>query len=215
MQNATLAAIRDLVRPAVARQDVETLRTALVIGATFASFTIRQRTEVAERHFGQWLAAGMPDDVRQAGVGACWQDKNARLASVRALTDAEVLLLFTLEVGQAAAVFASLTWGYALPKASFSLACAGAQGGGACFDTWMLKHFPALVESSGWSKFASLGWKGASLKRRAEMVTAYETLCQAAFGRDHAHGQWEIWLAAYARDCKHTVLFDAMRGAVR
>jgi hypothetical protein len=199
MQNATLEAIQSTVRDAVAEQDIEALRAALETGATFASFTIRQRTDVAERQFAAWLAAGKPDDVREAGVHSTYQDKNTRLAGVRGLSDSEVLACFTLPIGLAAWYFADRCKGYGAPKANFALACSGAPGGGACFDSHLLKRYAPQVEASGWAKY----------------MTADETLATLVYGAEHGHGQWTDWLAEHNNGTDdHDLLLQTMIGVV-
>lgn len=216
MQNATLEAIQSTVGDAVRRQDIAALREALETGATFASFTIRQRTDVAERQFAAWLAAGKPDDVREAGVNSTWQDKNQRLAGVRGLSDSEVLACFTLPIGVAAWYFADRCKGYGAPKANFALACAGAPGGGACFDAHLLKRYAPQVEASGWSKYAKDAYpRTAGPAKRLAYITAYETLATSVYGAQHGHGQWTDWLAEHNNGTDdHALLLETMMGVV-
>lgn len=213
-ENQALAELRAMVRPAIAAGDIATLRAALEVGATFASFTIRQRTDVAERQFQAWLDAGRPADVRDAGVLSTATDKNTRLAGVRALSDQEVLACFTLPIGVAAWYFADRVKGYGAPKANFALACSGAPGGGACFDSHLLKRYAAEVAASGWAKYAAAPYprQGASLEKRGAFITAYETLATMVYGADHGHGQWGEWLADFNNGGEdHNLLAETLR----
>jgi hypothetical protein len=213
--DATLEQIQSAADAALARGDIPALRRALRLGATFASFTIRQRTEVAERHFEQWLAAGAPDDVRLAGVHATWTDKNRRLAGIADLTDEEVLACFTLPEHVAAMHFADRVPGYGCPKANFALACAGARGAAACFDSHLVKRHAERVALAGWRPDgpARATLKGQKVLK-ADQWHAYAALCLDVYGDASAHGQWSEWLADFARDCGHLPLVDAILGAL-
>jgi hypothetical protein len=215
MRDATLEQIQSAADAALARGDIPALRRALRLGATFASFTIRQRTEVAERHFEQWLAAGAPDDVRAAGINATWTDKNKRLAGIADLTDAEVLACFTLPEHLAAMHFADRVPGYGCPKANFALACAGARGAAACFDSHLVKRYAADVVAAGWRPDgpARATLKGQKVLHGGQWAS-YAALCLAVYGDQSAHGQWSEWLADFARDCGHLPLVDAILGAL-
>lgn len=215
-RNGALGALQDGTAGAIASGDVSKLRTALENGATFASFTIRQRTDIAERHFAQWIAAGRPDDVRDAGINSTFTDKNGRLAAVRALTDADVIACFTLPIGVAAWYFADRCKGYGAPKANFALACSGAPGGGACFDSHLLKRYAAEVEASGWGRYATAAYpRTAGMVKRHDYILAYETLCGMVYGAEHGHGQWTDWLAEHNNGtADHTLLQDTILGLV-
>ena len=217
VRNQALQDLRDTVAPAIAAGDVKPLRAALEVGATFASFTIRQRTDVAERQFAQWLAAGRPADVREAGVLSTATDKNTRLAGVRDLSDADVLAVFTLPIGVAAWYFADRVKGYGAPKANFALACAGAPGGGACFDSHLLKKYAAEAEASGWAKYATAAYpRTAGVSKREAFITAYESLSTAVYGAEHGHGQWADWLAEYNNGSEgHSLLAETLQAVTR
>ena len=212
MQNDQLARLQQATAAAVARGDIAAMRRALRVGATFASFTIRQRTEVAERHFSQWVAAGMPEDVRDAGITAMHTQKNARLAGIAALSDEDVLAIFHAPVGIAAYYFADRVSGYGAAKANFAVACAGAKGAGACFDSHLLRQHEDAVVRSGWVKFASVGYpRAAGVGKRHDYIASYEALVTELWGPEHGHGQWTAWLQDYARGCKHSPLLDTIR----
>jgi hypothetical protein len=182
-------------------------RRMLRIGATFASFTIRQKTPVAERHFAQWVAAGMPNDVRKAGIHGLADAKNARLADIARLTDSDIAEIFTLPEHLASQYFADRVQGYGPAKAGFSLACAGAPGATACFDSHLCEQYATELAAAGFKPTrGSKKPKGAGLV--ANVWNAYADLCYRVYGPDSAHGQWSEWLDRYSLGCTHSILLE-------
>ena len=203
MENVQLAA----VKAAVADLGPQGRREALELGSTFASLTIRMTTAGAERKFEEWIADGRPEIF----VGAMAAARSQRLASVRALTDAQVEQLWEAPLHEAAVLFAEWTWGYALPKANFALACAGFKGG-ACFDMHMLADFPEAVSAAGWERFAVKGWRSLGKAAKLEAAASYVTLSALVAGDSHPGDfQWEWWLERHGRGSTHSPLLDALR----
>lgn len=195
--------------------DADALRRHLVLGSTFASFTIRQRTEVAERHFAQWLTAGCPADVRDAGVQATHTDKNRRLAGVLALSDADVLAVYSLPAGDASRYFAHRVTGFGPAKAGFALACSGAPGATACFDSHLLTQYADAVAAAGYDpKQAARKQLKAGPALVDRVWDAYFDLCARVYGalEVSAHAQWEEWLERYGRGTSHGILTTAQEG---
>lgn len=193
----TLALQRARATDALKARNISQLRTLLEDGATFASFTIQQATERAEIEFDRWISAGRPADVRTSGRQYLWQAANRRLASVRALTDAQVLELATVGSPRAEQLFAQLTWGYGPAKASFALACAGF-GRQGCIDGRLTQKHRTRLDALA-HNLGARDWQ-TGLTRNLRWDLYQVALKDLWPGDDSATGQWSEWLEDLAAE---------------
>lgn len=217
----TLDELRRRADVALAADDLAALKQLVQDGATFAAFTIQNRTDNAERAFTAWKTAGRPqdagevDDVRRLNY---WNQAVKRVASVMALDTADIAAITAAEPRHAEELFASLTWGFGPAKASFALACAGI-GRQACLDVHMLRRNESIARSvpgfvRDLESKTEFGQKDSTKQRFARYwslldgIVDHGTLAAYA-GMDACRAQWADWLDFMNRPDAHDILIAA------
>lgn len=203
MTHPTLSIQRARVAAALTAGDLGALRELLTDGATFASLTIQAATARAEATFTRWLELGRPDDITLTGDLYLATSRNRRLASVRALTDGQILEIASAGSPLAEQLFRAATFGYGYAKSAFALACAGF-GRLGCIDSKLERKHAARLAALAAGHGARDWPAGIRSKAGRDLyLAALEALWP---GPDSASGQWLEWLADLEFSTDHGIL---------